>query len=233
MNKVIRKTGDLQFVLFFTLLFMALAVSLVWLGTAKNSWSGVMLERQVNAGKTISGGILERVWADAANLENSFLPGRHVHIPGLAGQLIVFDTSLPRAFRDSVRAALRPTLTEALAREPAATFAWSRLCWLDMLLAGPNRQSLAALRMSVYTAPAKKSLLFWRLDALVRHRALWDGEIENLARRQVAYAWKVAPRKTLAWALDAGLVEMLRAALHGLDERQRLETLLEKATRRS
>jgi hypothetical protein len=230
---VIRKTAGIQFVLFFAVLFMALTVSLVWLWTAKNSWSGVMLERQVNAGKTISGGILERVWADAANLENSFLPGRHVHIPGLAGQLIVLDTSLPRTFRNGVRAALRPALTEALAREPAATFAWSRLCWLDLLLAGPNRQSLAALRMSVYTAPAKRSLLFWRLDALARHRVLWDEEIENLTRRQVAYAWKVASRKTLAWALDAGLVEMLRDVLHSPEERQRLETLLEKTTHSS
>ncbi|RQD67737.1 MAG: hypothetical protein D5R98_00575 [Desulfonatronovibrio sp. MSAO_Bac4] len=185
-----------------------------------------MLQRQVNAGENISATTLQKVWEKTENLENTFMPGRHVHYPGLVSQLIILEKSLPLEFRTRVFSAGEDAIIKALSREPADAFAWARLCWFEILQNGPGENSLNALKMSVYTAPAKRSLIFWRLEMLALHINDWNTEIESLVRRQIEYAWKISPRRTASWAASSELTEMLRDVL-SLKDQQRLDNILD------
>ncbi len=199
----------------------ALIFSLLWLFTAQNSWTGVMLERRINLGEQVSGETLIKVWEDIQDLDRSFLTGGHIHLPVLAGQLMVLDDSIPP--EDRARALLRAeeAAFTALAREPANSFTWARLAWFRYIQEGPSAESLSFLRMSIYTAPAKKSLLFWRLRLSALHRQFWDDDFENLVKRQIVFAWRVSPARLDRAASESGIENLAREVLQ--DSLQDLE----------
>jgi hypothetical protein len=205
----------------------ALIFSLLWLYTAQSSWKGVMLERRINLEEQVSGETLVKVWEAIQDLDRSFLTGGHVHLPVLTGQLMVLDESIPP--EDRARALFRAedAALLALSREPAQSFSWARLAWFRYIQEGPSAESLSFLRMSIYTAPAKRSLIFWRLRLSALHRQFWDDDFENLVKRQIVFAWRVSPARLAATASESGIENLVREVLQGTSQDlERLETLL-------
>jgi hypothetical protein len=192
---LIKDTGQLKLIIIGVGVLTALIFSLLWLFTAQSSWKGVMLERRINKGEQVSGQTLVKVWEDIQDLDSSFLTGGHVHLPVLAGQLMVLDESIPLEDRGLALLRAEEAAFAALAREPAHSFTWARLAWFRYMQEGPSAESLSFLRMSIYTAPAKRSLLFWRLRLSALHRQFWDDDFENLVKRQIVFAWRVSPRE--------------------------------------
>ncbi len=222
-NKVslIKDTGRIQLLVAGLAALAALIFSLLWLFTAQNSWKGVMLERRINQGEQVSGQTLVKVWKDIQDLDSSFLTGGHVHLPVLAGQLMVLDDSIPLEDRGLALLRAEDAAFTALAREPAHSFTWARLAWFRYIQEGPSAESLSFLRMSIYTAPAKRSLLFWRLRLSALHRQFWDDDFENLVKRQIVFAWRVSPGRLAATASESGIENLAREVLQ--DSLQDLE----------
>jgi hypothetical protein len=222
---LIKDTGQLKLIIIGVGVLTALIFSLLWLFTAQSSWKGVMLERRINKGEQVSGQTLVKVWEDIQDLDSSFLTGGHVHLPVLAGQLMVLDESIPP--EDRARALLRAEDAALLAlfREPAQSFSWARLAWFRYIQEGPSAESLSFLRMSIYTAPAKRSLLFWRLRLSALHRQFWDDDFENLLKRQIVFAWRVSPARLDRAASESGIEnlarEVLQDALQDLERGER------------
>lgn len=165
----------------------------VWAYTGVKSWKAEMLERKVNMGGEVSPETLVEVWEQARGLDETFLTGTHVHLPGLAAQMVVLEDRLPMAIRVEALMDGEASVRNALAREPAHSHGWARLAWFEQFQNGPSPRVVDALRMSIYTAPAKKSLLLWRIETAGVNREHWDDEFENLVRRQVVYGERVAP----------------------------------------
>ena len=216
-------------------MILALAASvcagfaLLWLWTAQKGWKGMMLERRINQEQTISQETLAHVWDNVKELNSTFFTGSHVHFPGLAGQMLIMDESVPAEVRSTVFISSEASIRNALTREPADSFAWARLAWLSYLQSGPSPGSLAALKMSIYTAPAKKSLLFWRIRLCVQNRAYWDEELTSLLKRQIALAWSVSPGRLAAVAAESGIEDLSKEVLQGKPEDlKRFEHLLSR-----
>ena len=53
-------------------------------------------------------------------------------------------------------------MRNALAREPAHCDGWARLAWFEQMIGGPSEEVVDMLRLSFYTAPEKRSLVFWQ-----------------------------------------------------------------------
>ena len=211
---LIKNIGQLQVLIMGALALTALVLSLLWLLTAFNSWKGVMLERRVNQGQSISPDTLLSVWDQIKEVDKAFLPGTHLHLPGLAGQLIIMNQELPVETRAEVLLRSEESIINALTRDPAQTFSWARLAWFRHLEKGPSPEVVEALRMSIYTAPAKRSLLFWRIGMAGRSRMHWDQEFENLVRRQLIYGQRVSKTRLENVAGESGLDDLVRATLN-------------------
>lgn len=63
---------------------------------------------------------------------------------------------------------------------------------------GPSREAVSALHMSIYAAPAMKSLVFWRIRMAGLCHAYWDPEFKNLVKRQIVLAQRISPRRLAA-----------------------------------
>lgn len=172
-----------------------------------------MLERKINRGEAVSLETRTSVWDSVSRLDQTLLTGAHVHFPGLAGQLLIMDDQISDEDRAIVFIRSREALENALKREPANTFAWARLAWFMYLQDGPSPDSLEALKMSIYSAPAKKSLLFWRISFAALHRAYWDQDFENLLKRQIYFARRVSSSRLAQVAAQAGLEDLVQETL--------------------
>lgn len=187
--------GRIQILIIGVVALAGLVVSGIWLWTGQKSWKAVMLERSVNQDQKVSSQTLIKVWEHSRNLDKTILPGRHVHLPGLISQLGIQDERLPQEFRAMVLVEGHESVHNSLARNPAHSHSWSRLAWYSFLLNGPSENVVSGLRMSIYTAPAKSSLIFWRISMAGMCRDFWDEEFENMIRRQINLAWRVSPGK--------------------------------------
>lgn len=192
-----------------------LAASSAWFWTAQGSWKGVMLERQVSLDKEISGKALVNVWKNIQGLDESFLSGRHVHLPSLAGQLVILNGAVPAAEKSKVLPEAAEAARNALSREPADAMAWARLAWFEYLMHGPSARVVSALRMSIYTAPNKQRLVNWRLNLAALNRPLWDQSFEMLIHSQIQQSWRVRPGLLVKTAVESNLLPMVREALAG------------------
>ena len=191
-NKFLRQ-GQLLFIAVFAL--SGLIVSGLWFYTAQKSWKGVMLKRTVDQKMTVSEETLVNVWEDIRELDQSFLPGRHVHFAGLANWLVIKDQRVPIDIRTKAFLESEEKLLNALAHEPMDAGAWARMAWLWYLQEGPSTKVVSALRMSVYTAPAKRDLVFWRIQMAGLNREYWDDGFESLMQRQVVYGSRISERR--------------------------------------
>jgi hypothetical protein len=172
-----------------------LAASGVWLWTAQKSWKAVMFERSVNRDQDVSTQTLVQVWEQSRNLGKTFLPGPHVHLPGLISQIMIADLEIPEEERALALIYGQESIQNALARDPAHSHSWARLAWYSYLLDGPSQEVLARLKMSIYTAPAKRNLIFWRIRMAGMCRDFWDQDFENLLTRQINLALRISPRQ--------------------------------------
>jgi hypothetical protein len=209
---------------------IGMATSALWLGTAWKSWPGTLLERALNRKETVPPGSLKVLWEKSRNLEQSVLPGTHLHLPGLIGEKLVQNRHITAVQRVAILLESERAAREALRRDPAEPRAWARLAWFLQLRQGPAAQILSALRMSMYLAPNDRSLLFWRIEAAGPHRASWDAGFEELLKRQVHIGWRVSPGRLVKAARTAGMQDWVRSLLgEQPDDLNRFDQLLTKA----
>jgi hypothetical protein len=186
-----------------------LAASGIWLWTSQKSWKAVMFERSVNRDQDVSTQTLVQVWEQSRNLGKTFLPGPHVHLPGLISQIMIADLEIPEEERALALIYGQESIQNALARDPAHSHSWARLAWYSYLLEGPSEEVVANLRMSIYTAPAKRSLIFWRIRMAGLCRDFWDQDFENLLIRQLNLAWRISPRELFSVVSGTDMEEMV------------------------
>ena len=221
--------GRYQLIVIGIAALVGLVASSTWFRTAQRSWKGVMLERQVNLDKEISGKALINVWNDIQGLDEGFLPGRHLYLPSLAGQLLIQDRSIPTGEKSAALPEAARAARTALSREPADGMAWARLAWFEYLLGGPSPRVVSALRMSIYTAPNKQRLVNWRLYLAARSRPFWDEGFETLVHGQIQQSWRVRPGALSRAALESDLLPTVRKALaDDHDALNRLEELVSR-----
>ena len=224
-----RSRGRFQLLVVCLFALAGLLASGVWLWTAQEGWKGVMLQRQINLDRKISGERLFEVWKDLQGLDESLLPGRHVAYPALAGLLVILDESLPADVRTAVLRDAAASARNALAREPADASTWARLAWFAFLQKGPSPEVVSALGMSIYTAPSHRRLMNWRIEMAARNRAFWNDGFENLVRRQIQNSWEANPDRLAQAVLTSGLVPMAREVLaHDPEGSKRLDELLSR-----
>ena len=209
---------------------IGMATSALWLVTAWKSWPGTLLERALNRKEAVPPGSLMVLWEKSRKLEQSFLPGTHLHLPGMIGEKLVQNRQIAVAQRITILLEAERAVRVALRREPAEPRAWSRLAWLVQFRQGPAAQILAALRMSMSLAPTDLALLFWRIEAAGAHRASWDAGFEELLKRQVHIGWRVSPARLVKAARTAGMQDWVRSLLSGQpDDLDRFDHLLTKS----
>lgn len=211
----IQFAGRIQ-VLILTAVFLAgWAGAALWLVTAQKSRPGVMFERRIKQGTPVAEKTLIRMWQQVEGLDRTWLPGRHVHLPGLVSHLVIMNAGLPIDLRAAAVVGGEEATLNALAREPADAHAWARLAMFRHLKRGPSREVVSALRLSIYAAPAMKSLVFWRIRMAGLCQAHWDAEFEGLVKRQIVLAQRISPRKLAATLADANMrmpdADVLRA----------------------
>jgi hypothetical protein len=192
---------------------IGMAASALWLGTAWKSWPGTLLERAFDRKEAVPPGSLMVLWEKSRKLEQSLLPGTHLHLPGMIGEKLVQNRQIAVARRLEILLEAERVVREALRREPAEPRAWSRLAWLVQFRQGPAAQILAALRMSMYLAPTDLGLLFWRIEAAGVHRASWDAGFEELLKRQIHIGWRVSPARLVKAAKTAVMKDWVRSLL--------------------
>ena len=186
LSKKLLRHAQLVFVMAVSLAGLSLAGP--WLWIEQKSWSGRMLERRINHEQPVGKEALIRTWEEARGLDQAFLPGSHVHLPGFISHLVVLDDRIPDGVRVEAAMTGELSIENALARSPADSLAWARLAWFRYMRNGPSPDVVSALRMSIYTAPGKNSLLFWRIHMAYLNREFWDTDFERLVDRQKAFA---------------------------------------------
>ena len=193
--------------------FILLILSGIWLWTGMQSWKGVMLERGFEQDRNLSSVTLKQAWESSRDLPDMFLPGRHVHYPGLAAQLLILDEGIDLQKRAQVLLQGREGMYTALAREPAHAHAWARLAWVEHMLQGPSPEAVSALAMSMYAAPADRSLVYWRISMSAANETYWDPGFESILRRQMIHAWRISPDRLARTVVETDMVEKSRQAL--------------------
>lgn len=186
------------------------AVSLLWLNTAWRSWPGMQLERSLNQKKLISTASLMIIWKEGYNLANAFLPGSHLHLPGIIGEQLIQNGRLPLGRRAEIFLAAERSIKTALMRDPAEPRAWARLALIRSLRQSAPADIFSALQMSVYLAPADRNLLFWRLQLAIPHYRNWTPELKELLTRQVIIGSRISPKELAS----AAQTEPVQAWIH-------------------
>ncbi|MDW7712457.1 MAG: hypothetical protein SCH98_18490 [Deferrisomatales bacterium] len=205
----------------------ALAGAAVWLAAEGRAWPVFLVERLLLQGKEVPPEALHAAWERAPDPEEALLPGRSLHYRSLLAVPLTADPDRPLAERVELLAAALPDAESALARDPADAHAWARLAYLRHGLHGPSPAVVAALRMSVYAAPAQPDLLNWRLELAARSRDYWDPDFADLVRSQLLRSWEANPRALARTAAASGLAPLAREALaRDPDALARFEALL-------
>ena len=186
----------------------------LWLAGEWRDWPGVMIERAIKQQEPVATDKLLAFWEPNKEMGSPALPGRNPHLAGLAGYTLAQDTSLAVFQRAEMLLQAEQLTRAALSREPADARAWARLAWLLDSRKGPTDQLLAALRMSLYCAPADVHLVFWRLRSAATYRSAWDADLESLLARQVILGWRVSPARLAKVAKAGALQDWMRTVLH-------------------
>ena len=140
---------------------ICLAIAGLWLWTSWHHWPGVLLQRATTRGEKLDTATLMRLRDDLFGVEEAIIPGRHLHLPGMVGQLLLLQVDIPAGERQKILNAAESATRRALSRDPADARAWARLAWFIELRRGPPEEILAALTMSRYLSPADPALQAW------------------------------------------------------------------------
>ncbi len=192
---------------------LLLLVSLVWLWTQQQSWKGVMLEQGFEQSREFSPDTLLLAWDKNRHMAEALLPGRHVHFCGLAAQMASTEQDIPVRQRAELIVQGIDCTRQGLAREPADAHAWARLSWFENMVNGPSPEILEHIRMSIYTGPTMRSLVFWRMGIAGLSREYWDQDFENLMRRQIIHAWRSSRARLAREVVNADMQEFARETL--------------------
>ena len=199
------------------LALLALVPAVLWFAGEKQAWGVFQLERLIRQDQPIDPELMRTTVARAAELNQALLPGAHLHSHALLATRLATQEDIEPAERLELRQNALVSLERALTREPADTFAWARLAHLRHGFAGPSAEVVAALRLSIYTAPTKPSLLNWRLSLATANRDFWDENFTQLVHAQILHSWRVRPHALVAAVVEADLVPLAREVLLAQD----------------
>jgi hypothetical protein len=175
---------------FLMILFLAaLSCSGVWLWTEISYHRVSVLVDQTIVGKAPSPEELFDVLAKFRNPRSEILPGNHLFDESTLAIGAAERLDLPEAKRLQWIKQTRESLYEALMREPANSRGWMYLAYTTWLMDGPGINVVKALRMSIYSGPANRQILLWRLKLAGLNRDFWDSDFRNLLKGQIDIAW--------------------------------------------
>jgi hypothetical protein len=209
---------------------IVLAISVVWLINSAGAWQAHQVERLLKNGHLLSRETLMRTLEKSRDLDKAFIPGSHLHAPALlAANIPMASEDADQAVNQKILSDARESAKRALSREPADALAWAQLAYFTYILDGPSREALNSLRMSIYIAPYKYNLIFWRIEMAALNGAFWDNQMADLVRRQILIAWSADPDLLAQTAIDYGLVPFTREILSADPEKlNQFETLINR-----
>ena len=184
----------------------ALVISVVWLITSARAWHAYQVEQLIKNGHLVSQQVLMETLEKSSHLDKTVIPGTHLHAPALMAANLNIESDPAEAEDNKILSDARESAKRALSREPADALAWAQLAYFIYVLDGPSKDALNALRMSIYMAPYKYNLIFWRLEMAALNADLWDDHMADLIRRQIFLAWKENPELLVEIAKSYGLV---------------------------
>ncbi|MBP7253279.1 MAG: hypothetical protein KBA75_07335 [Alphaproteobacteria bacterium] len=100
--------------------------------------------------------------------------------------------------------------TEALKRNPANAYAWSRLAYARFIYNGPSRLVAEPLVQSIQAAPYEPALLPSRIVLALKIEKYWTPELAALFPQQLERAWLRQSIETVAAAYQDGIEGQLR-----------------------
>lgn len=175
-------------ILILLIILAGLAASGTWLWTEWTHRRETILVERLLTGKPLTPGGLSRTMEEFPAPDHEILPGNHLFYASTLAVAAADMPDLPQAVRLKWLQQAQNALPHALAREPAHAKAWAYLAYIEWLLAGPNQQSVEALRLSIYASPADKQILLWRLKMADWNKEFWDDDFRGLLQRQAAIA---------------------------------------------
>lgn len=208
----------------------ALGASGLWLRTElSHHRETVLVDRMLN-GKSLGIGALKRVLMNFPFPSHDILPGKHLFYGSTLAVAAADLPDLPEPLRLQWLDQAGKALPAALAREPAHTHSWVHLAYAAWLFNGPNRKSIDALRMSIYTSPADRQILIWRLKLAGLNKEFWDAGFRELVSGQTALAWRHAPKSLAEMAASHHIDDLVRQTLaNDPAELARFESLAAKS----
>jgi len=206
----------------------ALVISGAWLMTSTRAWQAHQVERLLKNGHVLSRETLMRTLEKSRDLDKAFIPGPHLHAPALVAANIPTESeNAVQAVDKKILSDARESAKRALAREPADALAWAQSAYFTYISDGPSQEALDALRMSIYIAPYKYNLVFWRLEMAALNGPYWDNQTADLVRRQILIAWSFNPDMLVQTAISYDLVPFTREVLSADPEKlNQFETLM-------
>lgn len=110
-------------------------------------------------------------------------------------------------------ASAKSDLEKGLAIAPLNPYGWIRLAHTIMLLEGPSRLVVNALKASIQAAYYEPQIMHSRLEYCFLNWDYFSEEDREIVYQQLLNAWKLSPDKTFALASSTKRVEVFRAAL--------------------
>ncbi len=102
---------------------------------------------------------------------------------------------------------------EALKRNPANAYAWSRLAFARYIYSGPSRLVAEPLVQSIQAAPYEPPLLASRVVLALRIEKYWTDALRDLFPQQLERAWLRESVDTVQAAYQNGIEDRLREKL--------------------
>ncbi|HEY0437938.1 MAG TPA: hypothetical protein VGC92_14960 [Phenylobacterium sp.] len=172
-----------------------------------------MVQTALDEGRIVPGEDLARAARDLATVTTWRGPGRAETDRGIVlAQLALAGRTGNRPSVEYLAEA-RQSLERGLAHSPADPLGWAWLARVRLILSGPSREAVAAVRNSMEGAIYDPKLLVWRLSLAARARDYWDPEFTDLFQGQVALAWLTQPRELTAAAARQGFTDIVALAL--------------------
>ncbi len=216
----------LEFATIMISILMALGAAGLWLYTEWSHHRTAVLMDRLLTGKPPGQTALKNALEPFPCPQGEILPGKHLFYAGTLAVTAAENQDLPTVTRLQWLSQARNALKEALMRDPARPHSWTHLAYAAYILDGPCREAIEALRMSIYTSPADKQILLWRLKLAGSNRDFWDHGFHDLVLRQITLAWQHYPKPLAKMAEKHNIGDLIREMLrNNPDELDRFEAM--------
>lgn len=220
---------QIEMLLVFFPVMVALVFSVSWLINSSRAWQAYQVELLLNSGYNVDQEIIMQTLQKAWHLDKTIIPGKHLYAPAMLASNLKEEWDVNLEFDSRIITDARESAHRVLAREPADANAWAQLAYFRYLTGGPSQDVLNALKMSLYFAPSRHNLIFWRLQMAVIHSDFWDEETAYLVKRQIIPAWRENPALLVEMAASFDFVREVKDVLSSYpDQLAELDTLMEK-----